>query len=209
MEAPSGSLDAAPTDGWNGVEPLTGPRDLFSSVPSWPRSRTYADRGQAASCIAAGRCLGASAAKPWPSSPQRTRPVALLGTTAGGRCHVLPDHEAPWQLDNQPAWRGASDGDRPVVLGSLASGHRNLEYVQPSLAGARNRGRQRSTRHQRVGSVRSQPVISVAYPQIARSASLPSGSARVHQPGAWVSLTIRPPAATAASIRARTWSYGT
>jgi len=50
---------------------------------------------------------------------------------------------------------------------------------------------------------------SAAYPQIARSASLPSGSARVHQPGAWASLTIRPPAASAASIRACTWSCGT
>lgn len=45
-------------------------------------------------------------------------------------------------------------------------------------------------------------------PQMARSTSLPSGSASVHQPGAFASLTMCPPAATAAAMRAWTWSWG-
>jgi hypothetical protein len=44
------------------------------------------------------------------------------------------------------------------------------------------------------------------YPQIARSTSLPSGSASVHQSGAFSSLTAWPPAASAAAIRASAWS---
>src|SRR5438132_5793294 len=44
---------------------------------------------------------------------------------------------------------------------------------------------------------------------VATSARLPSGSASVHQAGAYLSVTRRPPAAIAAAIRAFAWSGGT
>src|SRR5258708_1502401 len=44
--------------------------------------------------------------------------------------------------------------------------------------------------------------------QIAKSTSLPSGSARVHHPGAFLSLITRPPAATAAAMGPSIWSGG-
>src|SRR3989442_9461552 len=44
---------------------------------------------------------------------------------------------------------------------------------------------------------------------VATSARLPSASARVHQAGAYLSVTRWPPAAIAASIRAWAWSGGT
>ena len=43
----------------------------------------------------------------------------------------------------------------------------------------------------------------------ATSTSLPSASASVHHPGAFSSLTMRPPAASAAATRASAWSCGT